>query len=71
MCRNFCHFRHDSGKLPRIRYKMMSYHLTFPEVGVIIANVDDLDSIEQMCVKAKLLINCVGPVNFFMVFKSK
>ena len=47
---------------------MMSYHLTFPEVGVIIANVDDLDSIEQMCVKAKLLINCVGPVNFLMVF---
>lgn len=40
----------------------ISFFLT--DVGVLVANVDDLDSIEQMCVAAKLLINCVGPVNF-------
>ncbi|KAL5258532.1 hypothetical protein ACHWQZ_G009126 [Mnemiopsis leidyi] len=33
----------------------------YSDVGVIVANVDDIDSIEKMCVNAKLLINCVGP----------
>ena len=39
------------------------------DVGVIVANVDDIDSIEKMCVNAKLLINCVGPVGLLISLK--
>lgn len=32
-------------------------------VGVIEADVFNLESLEMMCSKTKVLINCVGPVN--------
>ncbi len=29
---------------------------------MIVANVDDQDSLDEMCSRANVLINCVGPV---------
>jgi short subunit dehydrogenase-like uncharacterized protein len=34
-------------------------------VETIVANLDDDRSIKDMCDKAKVLINCVGPYRFF------
>ena len=32
-------------------------------IETIIANVENLDSIMEMCFQTKLLLNCVGPVS--------
>ena len=34
------------------------------DVGIIIANVSDEDSLNAMCSKAQIILNCVGPVSW-------
>ena len=33
------------------------------DVGIIIADVGDEDSLNAMCCKAQIILNCVGPVS--------
>ena len=35
-------------------------------VDIIIADVNDQESLEAMCAKANVLINCVGPVRYYV-----
>lgn len=35
------------------------------DVGIITANVSDEDSLNAMCSKAQIILNCVGPYRFF------
>ena len=34
------------------------------DVGIIIADVGDEDSLNAMCCKAQIILNCVGPVSW-------
>ena len=34
-------------------------------VEVIIADIENVDSIRSMCERARIIINCVGPYRFF------
>ena len=36
------------------------------DVGIITANVSDEDSLNAMCSKAQIILNCVGPVSWIL-----
>ena len=35
------------------------------EVGIIIADSSNEESVREMCRQSRIVINCVGPVSFF------
>ncbi|XP_071963086.1 saccharopine dehydrogenase-like oxidoreductase [Antedon mediterranea] len=35
------------------------------EIDIVVANVNDEDSLKTMCQKSKVILNCVGPYRFF------
>lgn len=36
-------------------------------IDILVADVADQDSLEAMCAKSTVIINCVGPVSQFLV----
>ena len=40
------------------------------DVGIITANVSDEDSLNAMCSKAQIILNCVGPVSWILVMEN-
>ena len=41
------------------------------EVGIILADVEDEESLNGMCSRANIILNCVGPVSRILLFFLK